>query len=141
MDDSRYGTAGLMMVAAPPPTKKPSLVVAARLTGDPKQALEAYKPLHDCKPIVANGAEVPIQNTSDGRESIGAKGDFKRFGVAGLSHFEPDSSLEVIDLYKEMVAECPDAINSAFMFQWDVRPVKTPDFESAMCLHDIRYWE
>ena len=141
MDDNRYGTAGLMMVAAPPPANKPSLVIAARFTGDPKQASKAYKPLYDCKPIVANGGEVPIQNTSDNREAICAKGDFKRFGVVGLHRFEPDAFLKVIDLWKAMIAECPDSINSAFMFQWDSRPVRTPDFESAMCLHDIRYWE
>ena len=66
MDDSRHGTAGLIMMMAPPPTRKSSLVIAARYTGDPKNAQTAYKPLYDLQPIVANGAEVPIQNTSDG---------------------------------------------------------------------------
>jgi hypothetical protein len=141
MDDSRYATAGLMMIMAPPPARNPCLVIAARYTGDPKDAAEAYKALYDLKPLVANGAPVPIQNASDGREALAAKGDFKRFGVVGLHRFDEQSFLQTIDLWKQMVAECPDAINTAFNFQWDARPVKKPDFESAMCLHDIRYWQ
>lgn len=141
MDDDSHATAGLMMVMAPPPARKPALVIAARYTGNPDNAKDAYKPLYNLRPLVANGGPVPIQNTSDGREAIGAKGDFKRFGVIGLRRFDEDGFLKVIDLWKELTTECPDAINTAFNFQWDSRPVKTPDFESAMCLHDIRYWQ
>ncbi len=141
MDDNRYETSGLMMVMAPPPVRQPSLVISARLTGDPEDAQEAFKPLYDLQPIVANGAEVPIQNASDARAAMGAKGDFKRFGVVGLRRFEADSFMKTISLWKEMVAECPDAINTAFNFQWDSRPVKPPRFDSAMSHHDIRYWQ
>ena len=141
IDDSRYGTSGLMMVMAPPPKRQPSLVVAARLTGDPADAQEAYKPLYDLNPLVANGAEVLIQNTSDGRAANEAKGDFKKFGIAGLKHFDAAAFMEVVSLWKGMITEIPDAINTAFSFQWDARPVRKPDFESAMSLHDIRYWQ
>ena len=41
----------------------------------------------------------------------------------------------------ELTAECPEVINTAFNFQLDTSPEKTPDFESAMCLHDLQYWE
>ncbi|KAJ7881707.1 hypothetical protein B0H14DRAFT_3759240 [Mycena olivaceomarginata] len=125
MDDSTHATAGLMMVMAPPPARKPTLVIAARYTGNPGDASVAYKPLYDLNPLVANGGPVPIQNTSDGREVLAAKGGFKRFGV----------------VWKKLVAECPDAANTAFNFQWDSRPVRKPAFESAMSLHDIRYWQ
>ena len=141
MDDSRHATAGLMMIMAPPPNRNPSLVISARFTGDPADAQQAYKPLYDLLPLVSSGREVPIQNASDGREAIAAKGDFKRFGVVGLRRFEIDSFLETIDLWKKLIAECPDAINTAFNFQWDSKPAKAPAFESAMCLHDIRYWQ
>ena len=141
IDDERYGTSGLMMVTAPPPTRKPTLIIAARLTGDPKDASEAYKSLYDLQPMVANGGEVPLQNVSDARAAIGAKGDFKQFGIAGLPAFEASSFLRTIELYKEMVDECADATNTAFNFQWDSRPVRPPQFDSAMGHHDVRFWQ
>ena len=141
MDNDRYGTSGLMMVMAPPPARKPALAISARLTGEPIDAQEAFKPLYDLQPIAVNGAEVPIQNASDARAALGAKGDFKRFSVVGLNCFNVDSFMQTISLWKEMVAECPDSINTSFNFQWDSRPVRPPRFDSAMSHHDIRYWQ
>lgn len=141
MDDGRFATSGLIMTTAPPPARKPSIVISARYTGDPAGAKEAYKPLYDLNPLIANGSQVPIQNISDGREAIGAKGDFKRFGICGLRRFDIDAFLRTIEIWKSLVAECPDAINTAFNFQWDSRPVKTPPFDSAMCLHDRRFYQ
>lgn len=141
MDDDRYLTAGLMMVMAPPPDRRPALAIAARYTGNPDDAEKAYAPLYKLNPVVADGGPVPIQNTSDSRAAIGAKGDFKRFGVVGLHGFDISSFLETVELYKELIAECPDAMNTAFNFQWWSTLPKKPDFESAMSLHDIRYWQ
>lgn len=141
MDDSSRATSGLMMVLAPPPHRNPSLVIAARFTGNPADAEAAYKPLYDLKPLIAAGKEIPIQNASDGREAIGAKGDFKRFGVVGLQRFDVNSFLDTIHIWKGLIAECPDAIDTAFMFQWDSRFAKDPGFDSANCLHNIRYWQ
>ena len=141
MDDSSKATAGLMMTVAPPPHGKPSLAVAARYTGDPADAEAAYKPLYDLGPLVGQSKEVPIQNASDATERIGVKGDFKRYGVVGLRRFEVDKFMETIEVWKELMAACPDASNTAFMFQWDARFAKDPGFESAMCLHDIRFWQ
>ena len=141
MNDGRYATSGLMMIMAPPPARRPSIVIAARYTGDPVGAQIAYKPLYELGPLIANGSQVPIQNASDGREAIGAKGDFKRFGIVGLHSFEVDRFLQCVDVWKELITECPDAINTAFNSQWDSRPVKRPEFDSAMSLHDIRYWQ
>lgn len=141
MDDSRHATSGLIMTMAPPPARKSSIVISERYTGDPAGAEEAYKPLYDLNPLVANGSQVPIQNISDGREAIGAKGDFKRFGIVGLRRFDIETFLKTIEVWKELVADCPDAINTAFNFQWDSKPVKTPSFDSAMCLHDTRFYQ
>lgn len=141
MDDKRYGTSGLMMVAAPPPAQKPCLIISARLTGDPNDASKAFKSLYDLKPIVANGQEVPIQNACDGRAAFEAKGDFKHFTIAGLPGFESKSYLKLISLYKEMIEDCPDAINSSFNVQWDSRGARPPEFDSAMSHHHVRFWQ
>ena len=122
MDARRYATSGLIMTMAPPPARKPSIIVSARYTGDPAGAGAAYKPLRDLKPLVASGSQVPIQNISDRREAIGAKGDFKRFGIVSLRRFDIDSFLKTVEVWKALVAACPDTINTAFNFQWDTRP-------------------
>ena len=123
MDECRYATSGLIMTTSPSPARKPSIIALARYTGDPADAEAAYKPLHDLKPLFANGSQAPIQNTSDGREAIGAKGDFKRFGIVGLRHFDMDSFLKTVEVLEALVAACLDAINTAFNSQWGSRPV------------------
>ena len=115
MDDSRYATSGLIMTMAPPPARKPSIVILARYTGDPADAETAYKPLYDLKPLVAKGSQVPVQNISDGREAIGAKGDFKRFGIVGLRRSDIESFLRTIEVWIELVADCPNAIKTVFI--------------------------
>ncbi|PQE28581.1 FAD binding domain containing protein [Rutstroemia sp. NJR-2017a WRK4] len=140
MNDSSHATAGLIMVMCPPPTRKPTLVISARYTGLPENAATAYRLLYDLNPVMSNGSAVPIQNASDAREAMGAKGDFKRFDIVGLHHFNTESFVETVRLYSDMIDECSDAINSAFNFQWAARSPRKPDFESANCLHDIRYW-
>ncbi|KAK8092005.1 hypothetical protein PG997_002366 [Apiospora hydei] len=119
MDDASWATAGLIMTMASPPARKPALVISARYTGNPDGAKIAYKPLYDLQPL----------------------GDFKRFGIVGLKRFDIDSFLKTIEVWKALVEQCPDAMNTAFNFQWDSRPPKTPEFESAMSLHDTRYWQ
>ncbi|KAK8069828.1 FAD binding domain-containing protein [Apiospora phragmitis] len=125
MNDGSKATAGLMMIMAPPPTRKPAVVIAARFTGRPKRS----------------GGRVQAPNASDGREAMAAKGDFKRFGVVGLRRFDVGRFLQTVDIWKRLQSECPDAINTAFNFQWDSRPPRVPDFDSSMSLHDIRYWQ
>ncbi|KAH7382520.1 hypothetical protein DE146DRAFT_623490 [Phaeosphaeria sp. MPI-PUGE-AT-0046c] len=141
MDDGSKATAGLVMIMAPPPKHQPALVVAARYTGTAEDAKVAYTPLHDLQPLVATGQPVPIQNASDGRDAFNAKGDFKRFATVGLHHFDEAAFLQVIQIWKDMIQECPDAINTSFNFQWDARFAPTPPFDSANSLHDIRYWQ
>ncbi|KAK8108728.1 FAD binding domain-containing protein [Apiospora sp. TS-2023a] len=122
MDNASHATAGLIMTMAPPLARKPALVISARYTGNPDDAQIAYKPLYDLQPLMTSGGAVPIQNTSDAREMLCAKGDYKRFGIVGLRRFDIESFLKTIEVWKTMVEKCPDAINTAFNFQWDSRP-------------------
>lgn len=141
MDNADYATGGLIMVMAPPPTRNPSIVISATFIGDPKDAKDAYKPLYDLSPIVAVGDAIPIQNISDARAALGAKGDYKKFSIVGLNRFDEEAFVKTIGVWQELVAQCPDAINTAFNFQWDARPVPAPGFVSAMSHHDIRFWQ
>ena len=141
VNDSDHATAGLFMIGAPPPKHQPAVMVAARYTGDPAEAKVAYKALYDLQPLVAHGAPVPIQNISDGREAFNAHGGFKRFGTVGLRRFDKAGFLQVVDLWKDMVATCPDAKTTSFNFQWDARPPRPAPFDSANSLHDTRFWQ
>ena len=141
MSDPQYPTAGLMMIGAPPPAKQPSLIVSARCTSSTDIAETAFAPLRDLQPIVFKGSQVPIQNVSDGRDAFYANGSYKRFGTIGLRRFDSENFLQTIEVWKELVAECPDALSTTFNFQWDSRPVKKPPFESAMSLHDTQFWQ
>ncbi|PYI30570.1 FAD binding domain-containing protein [Aspergillus indologenus CBS 114.80] len=140
MADGKHATAGLMMIMASPPARVPSLVISARYTGDEDPHVP-FGPLYELQPVRVTGGDVPVQNASDAREVLCAKGDFKQFGVVGLHEFNEDAFVQTVELWERMVKECPDAINTAFNFQWDARPVKAPDVDSAQSLHDIRYWQ
>lgn len=141
MEDGSHATAGLMMTICPPPARKPALVIAGRYIGNPDDAKVAFGPLYTLKPLMADGGPVPIQNASDGREALEAKGGFKMFGTVGLRRFDIERFLETIEVWKRLMEECPDAINTTYNFQWDSRPPRQPGFESANSLHDIRYWQ
>lgn len=149
MDDSSKGTAGLMMIMAPPPNREPMLLISARYTGDPErgqtggpdEAQAAFKPLYDLQPIFAHGTARPIQNVGGGFEEYNTPGTFKRFGVVGLRRFDKEVFLKTIDVWKQMIQECPDAANTSFNFQWYSRFSPPPPFSSATSLHDIRFWQ
>lgn len=141
MSDDSKATAGLLMAICPPPARKPALVVAARYIGNPNDAQAAFSTLYELKPLMADGGAIPIQNVSDGREALEAKGNFKTFGTVGLRRFDVKRFLATVDVWERLLEECPDAINTTFNFQWDSRPPRKPSFESANSLHDIRFWQ
>jgi hypothetical protein len=61
------------------------LVVAGRYIGNPDDARAAFGALHELKPLIADGRAVPIQNVSDGREALEAKGGFQDVWHRGLA--------------------------------------------------------
>lgn len=119
----------------------PALVVAGMYTGNPDDTKEAFGSLYAFKYLTADSGPVPIQNISDGREALEAYGSFKTFGVIGLRRFNTASLVRTVDVWKRLMEECPDAVNTTFNFQWDSRPLRAPGFTSANSLHDIRFWQ
>ncbi|RDA89836.1 hypothetical protein CP533_6947 [Ophiocordyceps camponoti-saundersi (nom. inval.)] len=142
INDSSRATAGLFMAVCPPLARKPALVVAVRVRedgdGDAESALE---PLYKLEPLMMDGGAVPIQNVCDGRAALEAKGGFKMFATVGLGCFDVERFLETVEVWKRLMEECPDAINTTFNFQWDSRPPRRPEFESANCLSDVQFWQ
>ncbi|KAL4907582.1 hypothetical protein BDW74DRAFT_176333 [Aspergillus multicolor] len=140
MDDPTHPTAGLMMVMAPPPSRSPCLVISARYTGSEDPSVP-FAALYALQPTLVTGGDVPIQNASDARAALGVKGGFKAFGVVGLHSFNVDAFVQTVEVWKEMVETCPDALNSAFNFQWDSRPPRGFEREGACSLGGVRYWQ
>lgn len=117
VEDNSRPTAGLLMAICPPPARKPALVLAGRCTGNPNDAQANFSALDTLNPLTADGGPVPIQNASDGREALEAKGGIKTFGTVGLRRFEVERFLATVDVWKRLIEECPDAINTTFNFQ------------------------
>jgi FAD/FMN-containing dehydrogenase len=141
MSDATYNTTGLMMAACPPPAFQPALVVSAKLIGDPKDALAAFKVLYDLKPLAKIGGETQIEDLGNTLDRACAKGGFKYYGLMGAREFSPGRFGNTVQLWRKLIATCPDAKGSIFYFEWHSRPTKKPDEESAMSHHDVRFWQ
>jgi hypothetical protein len=130
----------MLMTAKPAPHRIPSLIVSVGLLGDedPSQVFSALYALH---PTTSMGSDVPIANAGAANDALNAHGDFKRFGQAGFREFSTERFLQTIGIWERLVDECPDAVDSSFNLAWFSRPVKRPAFESAMGVHDIRFWQ
>ncbi len=140
-DDETYSTFGLIMILAPPPAFKPAILVAGKLFGPLSDAPKAYKSLYDLGPIMTKADELHIENLNDSLDHICAKGELKRYNMAGAHFFNVENFLKTVALWQELVSECPDAAQSSFNFHWHSRPARVPEFDSAMSHHDIRMWQ
>lgn len=141
MDDATYNTFGLIMILAPPPAFKPVILVAGKLFGSPADAPKAYKPLYDLGPIMVKTDELQVENMNDNLDHICAKGGLKRYKLSGAHDFNVENFMKTVALWKELMADCPDAARSVFNFDWHSRPAKAPEVESAMSHHQIRNWQ
>ena len=145
-NDARYSTGGLVMVAAPPPHRKPALVVSAKLISDDEDSSldalqqQAFRALYELDPIVAGGSCIPFENNGDTLQVLCAAGDFKKLVLTGLYDFEPELFTEVVEIWQSLTASCPDAVSSLFSIQWESRPAPRPAFESANSMHGMRLW-
>lgn len=122
MENSTNATAGLFIIICLLPAREPAVVIAGKYISDPDDAPSALSALYALNPLSADSGSVPIQNISDGREMLEAKGGFKTFGTVGLRRFNIERFLETIDVWKLLIKDCPDAINTTYNFQWDSRP-------------------
>lgn len=135
-----YSTSGILMVLAPPPAFQPMLAVVPHFIGDPEKAPEAFKALYDLGPMVTSASTPLLPNFSDAMEYACAKGDFKRFSLAGISEFDTNSFLNVIEIFKDLLATCPDAGATGYAFEWHTRVSDLPHQDSAWSHQDVMLW-
>lgn len=142
MLDSKNITIGHLMVMAPPPDLKPLIGVTPHFIGDPLQAPAAFKSLMDLEPVFFKAETPSFPNLSDHLEFSCAKGDFKRFSLAGLTGFEADKFMKVIDIYLELLKTCPDAGASGYFIEWHspASKIPLPQHDSAFSHYDVYIW-
>jgi hypothetical protein len=73
--------------------------------------------LYDIGPMMSSASTPFLPNFSDAMEYACAKGDFKRFRLAGISEFSKKGFLEVIEIFKELLTTCPDASATGYAFE------------------------
>lgn len=140
MVTNEHSTSGILMVLAPPPALQPLLAVAPHFIGDPEKAPVAFKALYDIGPMMSSASTPLFPNFSDAMEYACAKGDFKRFSLAGVSEFSTEAFLEVIEIFKELLATCPDAAATGYVFEWHTRVSELQPQDSAWSHHDVLLW-
>ncbi|RDW83797.1 FAD-binding oxidoreductase [Aspergillus mulundensis] len=140
MDDPTYATVGMLMVMAPPPARTPIVMVNVQLLGD-EDPETVFKALYDLSPISTVGADVPYENISDANDFLSAHGDFKRFGQVGLHEFDTGKFLATVEIWKRLQEQCLDAANTSFNFMWHSRQMRAAEWESAVSVYDVRFWQ
>jgi hypothetical protein len=140
MVTTKYNTAGIVMVMAPPPAFQPMLAVVPHFIGDPKEAPAAFQQLADLGPLMSSASTPPFSTYRDPMDYACAKGDFKRFNLAGIPEFKTENFLKVIDLFKELLATCPDAGATGYAFEWHTSVKKVEPQDSAFSHQDVLLW-
>ncbi|PQE18750.1 FAD binding domain containing protein [Rutstroemia sp. NJR-2017a WRK4] len=141
MVTKEHNTAGIVMVMAPPPAFQPMIAVSPHfISGDPALAPPAFQSLLDLKPLMYNTSTPIYPNLSDHLDFACAKGDYKRFSLAGLPSFNAQNFMKVIELYKDLLATCPDAGATGYAFEWHTGVNKLPVADSAFGNEDSMLW-
>jgi hypothetical protein len=77
---------------------------------------------------------------SDSLDYACAKGDYKRFSLAGASSFNAQNFMKVIEIYKDLLAACPDAIATGYAFEWHTGVKELPVADSAFGNENAMLW-
>jgi hypothetical protein len=140
MVTTKHNTSGVVMVMAPPPAFQPMLAVAAHFIGDPKEAPAAFQSLSDLGPLIQSASTPLLPEFSNAMDHVCAKGDFKRFSLAGITEFKTKNLLEVIEIFKELLSTCPDAGATGYAFEWHSRVSPRPLQDSALSHKEVTMW-
>lgn len=139
-------SAGHLVVAmAPPDMQHQVLLVAPELFAiSADDATRLLQPLSDLQPIMQMQTPSTFATHSDHLDYLCAKGDVKQASQIGLTTdwLHDDEKLSaLIALHAELVSSCPDAVMSAFSFQWISPRIQRKDpGTTAFGLEDVDHW-
>ncbi|PQE15890.1 FAD binding domain containing protein [Rutstroemia sp. NJR-2017a BVV2] len=137
----QHNTAGIIILMAPPPEFKPMIAVSLHfLSGDPALAPQAFQSLLDLNPLMYAPSTPTYPKISDSLDYACAKGDYKRFSLAGASSFNAQNFMKVIEIYKELLAACPDAGATGYAFEWHTGVKELPVADSAFGNENTMLW-
>lgn len=125
---------------APPDMKHQILLVAPEFFASADEAAKILQPLSDLGPIMQALVLSTFDKHSDHLDYLCAKGDFKRVTQIGMKGWTAKNLDDLIKLYSELVSTCPDAIMSAFSFQWNTPCKIEQPRNTSFGLEDVDHW-
>ncbi|ROW01494.1 hypothetical protein VSDG_02063 [Cytospora chrysosperma] len=141
LESKEYITAGHVVVGmAPPDMKHQVLMVAPEVFASADEATKLLQPLSDLGPIMQALQPSTFDKHSDHLDYLCAKGDFKRVTQIGLAGWTTENLTDLIKLHSELVSTCPDAVMSAFSFQWNTPSKIERSGNTSFGLEDVDYW-
>lgn len=143
VNDDNHCTGGLIMIAAPPPTFKPAVLVTAKLIHPESNTVqnELFAKLYDLEPLSAAGGLLAVENNADALQPLMAPGDYKKLRLTGIPAYGSTALPEIARLWQNLTTtSCPDAAKTMSSIQWESQFPVNSAFESANSLHDVRFW-
>ena len=140
-DTERTHIGQLMAINAPPDFKHQALLIALQFFGAPDKLAELCQPLADLGPIRQTQMPSDFEHHSDHLDFTCAKGDFKSYNQIGVSRWDANSFLKVIELHSQLVKECPGSEKSSYSFEWHTPTAPgVHEVETSFGLTDQNYW-
>lgn len=141
LENKEYITAGHVLVAmAPPDFKHQVLMVAPEVFASANEAAKLLQPLSELGPIMQALVPSTFDKHSDQMEYLCAKGDFKRLAQLGLAGWSTENLKDLIKIHSELVSACPDAVMSAFSFQWNTPCKIDRSNNTSFGLENVDHW-
>lgn len=140
MMDQENVSAGHVMITAVLPQLRQAVVVATQFFGSLEQAAKAFQPLVDLGPVQRTQTTTYFETRSNHSEMMCAKGDFKRFTQIGLTGFQPDNFLKLIDIHNKLLSTCPGSERSIFTLEWHSPSQKRRELDTSFGNRGIDSW-
>lgn len=128
------------MIACPPPTFKPSVIVSGRHFGPNDQGPVAFAPVLKLGPVVDLSKTVGFMNWFDELDFVNQRGALKSYHPGGGPTFSVEKYRKLKDLYVELVTTAPDTRRSGIFFHWYSPASKIPKGDSAIAHGEYYQW-
>ena len=137
---SKSRTAGLVMMIAPPPHFKPMIVVVPHYFGDHQEGRKVFQCLADLGPSFFSESTPLVPNLSDQLDFACGKGGLRRFTLAGLQEIRSANCMKLVDVFRQLLDTCPDAVASGYFIEWHCLPPPEIPTNSAFSHKTVHLW-